>query len=190
MTINLTGLVQKNLGYPALLKMDANTQEVLNDTDLQREDRFSQAAIPAVLIALYKFTRADEAAIMLLNKAKIGDWMTVIHNENAAKVVKVVADYSSLPMDITWNRMNAIARESVRLINEAIGNGGTAMDVKTLMAGQRNNILPFLPAGMQLGALLDDTTLDDRTNKMQGPVSAMMHTIGNQLAGSDSGTSN
>jgi predicted methyltransferase len=185
MAINLTGLIQKNLGYPALLKMDANTQEVVIDSDQPAEERFSQAAIPAVLIALYKFTRADETAEMLLYNGKIGDWMTVIHNGNAEKVIKAVANYASQPTGRTWERMNAIAGEAVRLIKDAIGTGGTAMDVKTLMADQRNYILPYLPAGMQLGALLNDSTLDDRTNKMQGPVSGLMHFIGNQLAGSD-----
>ena len=46
------------------------------------------------------------------------------------------------------------------------------------MHGQRNNILPFLPAELQMGELLHDNTLDDRTNKMEGPVSSIIRAIG------------
>jgi hypothetical protein len=40
-----------------------------------------------------------------------------------------------------------------------------------------------LPAAMQLGYLLNDNAMDDRTNKMEGPVSSFMHTIENKLSG-------
>jgi hypothetical protein len=168
MAINLTSLVQKNLGYPALLKMDAKTREVVIAADLPAEVRFSQAAIPAVLFSFYKFTRANETAEMLLYNGKIGDWMTVIHNGNTEKVIKVVADYSSQPIDGAWEKMNVIAGEAVRLLKKAIGTRGTAVDVKTLMARQRNYILPYLPAEIQLAAMLIESTLEDRINKIKG----------------------
>ncbi|HVX48921.1 MAG TPA: hypothetical protein VHB48_02150, partial [Chitinophagaceae bacterium] len=49
--------------------------------------------------------------------------------------------------------------------------------VSNFMKAQRDNILHYLPASLQIGKLLDDETLDDRTNKMDGPVSGFMHTI-------------
>jgi len=30
---------------------------------------------------------------------------------------------------------------------------------------------------LQIGKLLNDSTLDDRTNKMEGPISGLMHAI-------------
>jgi hypothetical protein len=39
---------------------------------------------------------------------------------------------------------------------------------------------------MQLGDLLKDDSLDDRTNKMEGPISNMMHNIENKLSGGGS----
>jgi len=104
------------------------------------------------------------------------------------EMIQVVADYAGISAEESGNRMNAIAAESVRLIKLDIGEKGTILDLKNLMADQRNFILPYLPAAMQLGAMLDDSTLDDRTNKMQGPVSGLMHAIGNKLAGSDTGS--
>ena len=180
MPINLVSLVQQNLGYPALIKMDANTQEAVIDTSLPAEDRFSQAAIPAVLITIYKYSRADENAEKLLKDEAVPEWMTLMQEKAPGEMIQVVADYG--------NRMNAIAAESVRLIKLDIGEKGTILDLKNLMADQRNFILPYLPAAMQLGAMLDDSTLDDRTNKMQGPVSGLMHAVGNKLAGSDTGS--
>ena len=54
------------------------------------------------------------------------------------------------------------------------------------MSGQRHNILVYLPAALQLGDLLNDNAMDDRTNKMEGPVSNFMHNIENKLSGGGS----
>ncbi|MBK6828902.1 MAG: hypothetical protein IPG86_19525 [Chitinophagaceae bacterium] len=185
MSVNLVSLVQQNLGYPELLKMDANTQEAVIDTALPAEDRFSQAAIPAVLITIYKYSRSDEMAEKLLKDEQVVSWMSEMQKNAPGEMIQVVADYAGIPLEESSNRMNAIAAESVRLIKQDIGEKGTILDLKNLMANQRNFILPYLPASMQLGTMLDDSTLDDRTNKMQGPVSGLMHVIGNKLAGSD-----
>jgi hypothetical protein len=36
----------------------------------------------------------------------------------------------------------------------------------------------YLPAALQIGVLLNDDTLDDATNKMEGPISSLMQKIG------------
>jgi hypothetical protein len=38
---------------------------------------------------------------------------------------------------------------------------------------------------MQLGRLLEDDSLDDRTNKMEGPISNFMHSIENKFSGNE-----
>jgi hypothetical protein len=38
---------------------------------------------------------------------------------------------------------------------------------------------------MKMGDILNDEALDDRTNKMEGPVSGFMHRIENQLSKGD-----
>ena len=58
-----------------------------------------------------------------------------------------------------------------------------ADDVISYMKDQRNNILHYLPAALQLGALLDDDTLDDHTHKMDGPISGLMHSIEKAFSG-------
>ena len=38
---------------------------------------------------------------------------------------------------------------------------------------------------MNLGDVLNDETLDDKTNKMEGPISNMMHKIENNMSDGD-----
>jgi hypothetical protein len=51
-------------------------------------------------------------------------------------------------------------------------------EVKLFFSDQRNNILLYLPAELRMGELLHDNTLDDNTNKMEGPISSLMQSIG------------
>jgi hypothetical protein len=183
MATNILHAIQKNLGYPVLQKIDANTQEVAHK-DTAGEDRFGQAAIPAVLIALYEYTRSDEGSERILHGDVAGSWITLIFNGYVNEAVKKVSVYAEQSFDDSLQKMNAIADEAVRLIKERVGAGGTLTEVKNLLAHQRNDVLPYLPASMQIGSLLNDSTLDDRTNKMQGPISSLMHAIGNGLSGS------
>jgi hypothetical protein len=50
------------------------------------------------------------------------------------------------------------------------------------MNDQRHQVLVYLPAPLQLGDLIHDESLDDRTNKMEGPVSNFMHKIEDKLS--------
>jgi hypothetical protein len=71
--------------------------------------------------------------------------------------------------------MELIAREAIKVINENISTHTSDEAVKTFLIDQRNNILVYIPAGLQIGKVLHDNTIDDRTNKMEGPVSSNMH---------------
>ena len=185
MTINILQKVQQNLEYPALLKVDANTQEVVNGHNSRAEEPFSQAAIPAIIIALYEYSRTDEGAKRILNGGITDNWLLLIFNDHTSKAIEKVSSYSKRPFDKTLANMNAIANECIRIIKEQVGSEGTILHVKELLANQRIEVLPYLPASMQMGELLNDATLDDRTNKMEGPISTLMHIIGNGLSGSD-----
>jgi hypothetical protein len=55
--------------------------------------------------------------------------------------------------------------------------------VRNYMNSQRHNILVYLPAALNIGDVLNDEGLDDKTNKMEGPVSNFMHKIENTLSG-------
>jgi hypothetical protein len=50
--------------------------------------------------------------------------------------------------------------------------------VKDYFINQKNDILLYLLPILKMGDLLHDNTLDDGTNKMEGPISSLMHSLG------------
>ena len=55
-------------------------------------------------------------------------------------------------------------------------------EVKVFFSNQKNNILLYLPAALNMGDLLHDASLDDNTNKMEGPISSLMQSIGSAFS--------
>ena len=103
-------------------------------------------------------------------------------------VVEKVSKYTGNSVDYTSDKMEDIARAAVRVIREHLKNEPSGSSVKDLLTAQRHNILVYLPASLQLGEVLKDETLDDRTNKMEGPVSGVMQSIGQVFSASGGDT--
>ena len=182
MAINLLETVQKNLGYPALQKIDPNTQAVKEDENTPDEDKFSQAAIPAILTAFYKYVQTDDGAADFLRGDYSTDWVNKIFQDNKRDVVKTISSYSMESGAEPVARMNDIADETVRVAKENLPADAGIKEVKLFFSDQRNNILLYLPAALHMGDLLNDDTLDDNTNKMEGPISSLMHSIGSAFS--------
>ena len=83
--------------------------------------------------------------------------------------------------------MNVIAMTAVKRVKENLSVDAAQKEVKTFFKGQINNILLYLPAELNMGDLLHDDTLDDGTNKMQGPVSGIIRNIGDVFSPTPSG---
>ncbi len=178
MSLQLLQTVQQNLGYPALQKVDPNTKEILEDTSTPDEDKFSQAAIPAVLTGMYKYAQTDEGANEILTSIGDEQWISKIFDENKKEAIQIISSYSKQSNEDPLVKMNAIAAEAVRLIREHVGENGTIINVKDNFVNQKNDILLYLLPILKMGDLLHDNTLDDGTNKMEGPISSLMHSIG------------
>lgn len=180
MSINLITEIQRNLSYPELEKIDPNTEEPKHKESDVASKTFSQAAIPAVLTGLYKYVQTDEAAVVILQGQDDRNWVEKFFGEDAGMVVQNIIAYSSNPVDEDYVtvKMNAIATEAIRLIRENIKSDADVKELKTFVTDQRNNILLYLPPELHLGDHLQDNTLDDNTNKMEGPVSSLMQNIG------------
>lgn len=69
-------------------------------------------------------------------------------------------------------------------LKESLSEGPLFGDVKDFLTSQRHNILLYLDPILQLGKYIGDDTIDDSTNKMEGPVSDLMHNIGQIFSGS------
>ncbi len=180
---NIIEAIQKKLGYPALEKIDPNIQETKDKPLKTTEEKLAQSAIPVVLAGFYKYTSTDDGANALVNKGREVRWLDEIFGDQKQNAVEKVAQYAGVSVDEAMADMEQIAREASQLIKEIGGEKHSVEKVKTFMSNHRHNILVYRPAALQAGYLLDDNAIDDRTNKMEGPVSSFMHTIEDKLAG-------
>jgi hypothetical protein len=71
------------------------------------------------------------------------------------------------------------------LVQHEAGTDNPELNVKKVMESQVHNVLTYLPASLHLGNILDDTTLDDRTHKMEGPISSIMQAISSGFNNAD-----
>lgn len=182
---SLIKTIQQNLGYPPLQEIDANTDEPLVNDDAKTKNPLSQAAIPAILAALYQYSRADEAAETIAHGDLSADWLAFIFGDQKETVLVHIADYAGLSADDTIMMLTIIVKESITVIRKEIQPDGGMMAVKELLGESKDDILLYLPASLQIGKLLHDDTIDDSTHKMGGPFSILMHAIGGAFSGSD-----
>ena len=185
MATHLIQTIQETLGYAPLHKISPNSQETKEKWHQTVGENLAQAALPAVLTGIFKFTRNHENCQSLLQSGTNEDWLHILYDGREKQAVEKVANYAGASADETERHMENIADEAISEIKKRLGENATPDNVKDLLNGERHAILAHLPAALQLGTVLKDETLDDRTNKMEGPVSNIMHKIGNTLSGSD-----
>jgi hypothetical protein len=183
MATDLIQQVQQNLDYPPLHKIDPNTERIKTDDRESRPDRFSQATIPATLTALCMYGDSDQGAEAVLHADLSNNWSKVLFADVKEDVVRRIASYSGYSLAEVTDSINQVADESIRLIRERVTENGTKTDVQDLLRGIRNEVLTFLPADLRVGVLLNDPALDDKTHKMEGPVSNLMHKISTIFTG-------
>lgn len=188
MTGNLVEIIQKNLGYSQLKKVDPNVQDTKESVVQSAVDKLGQAAIPAVLTAIYKFSRTEEGATQLIGSEDHEDWLGVIYAGKEEGAVEKISQYAGVTPGEAEGHMENIADESVKVIKDQIGPKPTQEKLRSLLAGQRHSILVYLPAALKMGDLLNDEALDDKTNKMEGPISNLMHKIENSFSKGDEKT--
>ena len=171
MTIDLIEEIRSQLGYKPLPKIDPNTQE---PSSPETPD-IGNAAVPAVLAGFYKGTRSEEAADKLIhtNDENMLHEMFCEHTEEA---IQAVANYARVSPSAAQTEMQNVisATKDVMQKNLKDVSGSSVMSFFT---AQRSNILKHLPVELHMGELINDPAIDDRTNKMEGPMSGFMHTI-------------
>ena len=177
MTTNLVELIQKNLQYPVLHKVDPNIQDIKNRGTGETLELLGQSAIPAVLTGLFILSRTDEGCTKIMASDRIEDSLGVIFKDKEDRVVEKIAQYADVSTNQAESHLENIADESIRLVKENIPDSKDPQRLRQLMDSQQHNILVYLPAELNMGDLLKNETLDDRTNKMEGPVSGFMHRI-------------
>lgn len=174
MLFNLIEKIQQGLGLQPLQKIDPNTQEVKRPENQTVQDYLPQAAIPAVLLGMYKYSRSVEGNTEILNGSD-GNILELIFGDLTPKVVSQVATYTGNDVEYTASAMEKIAEQAAESMRTELKGKVTGNSIKALLTDQRHNILVHLPAGLQLGEIINDDTVDDRMNKMEGPLSSHMH---------------
>jgi hypothetical protein len=182
MAKNIIDIVQEAAGFDTLQKVDPNTQDV-DRSKMTQQDLLGQAIIPTALVGLYKYSREEDNARQILQPASGTVWLDILFEKNREEVIQHVADYADITTDEAATELKLITELAAQKIKENGGKSGK--EIKDYMTQQRNNILHYLPGALQVGDMLHDNTLDDRTHKMDGPVSSTMHKIEKIFAGSD-----
>lgn len=186
MSINILQELRKNVGMEPLLKVDPNTQEVKVPSDKEKENKLMQAIVPAVVAGLYDCARSEEGLNFLAGTSSTLDWLTLLFGNNAPEVKQRLANYSNNSEDSVQTHFNSVAAEGTKILRSNASENDRKVSIRDIAGAQRDWFLPYLPAELHIGKLLDDNTLDDRTNKMEGPVSSFMHKIETLLTGQES----
>ncbi len=175
MAINLVESVQQKLNVEKLQKINPDTSKIIDAE--KPSNKFYQLAIPVVLTGLYSFTRINEDNRDILNM-KSGNLLSSLFGENNNTVMAKIADITKTPPDEIKEKLEKIAGAIISTMKENLSDKSLDSDVKDFLTGQRHNILLYLDPALQLGKYIEDETIDDSTNKMEGPVSNLMHNIG------------
>jgi len=181
--MNIPEQIQQLLKYPALQVIDANTGLPENEAEF---DALSQSTLITFLAGLYKATRTTEAAFLINRQETATDLLSTIFTKEEDITAKI-ALYANETADTVNRKLNEIANGFLSIDEYNSKDEGTSEDdnLKTKLTSQRHEILKYLPGKLKIGALLNDNTLGDNTNKMEGPVSSLMHKIENVFSSGD-----
>ena len=183
MSTTIIDLMAKKEGMDTLPKIDPNTQSI-SAKEGQEVNLLSQAGISSVLAAFYKYSRDENNAEAILQSNEITEWPDKLFGHNKSNLIVKIASYAGVSAAQAKAKVNKVIADFIQVIKEVV-NDSSGKSVKSILTEERSNILLHLPAVLGIGKMIDDTTLDDRTNKMEGPVSGLMHTIEKTFAGSD-----
>ncbi|MBC7934802.1 MAG: hypothetical protein H7Y86_05500 [Rhizobacter sp.] len=186
MAENIVTRVMDKFQIESFIKIDPNTEkEERPGADAgANSTQFEQALVTAVLAGLYKYGSTDEGARNLFttdNTSLLNEFF-IDHKDD---VTNGLATYGNVSAYQVNQLMEGVTTESIAAVKEAVGADAKPESIRSYIAGQRHNILVYLPPDLHFGKLIGDNILDDRTNKMEGPVSSFMHWIENLFAEKD-----
>jgi len=171
--INIVETIQKNIGFSALEKIDPNTQDVKSKEKAYQTNSLGQAAIPSVICAMVNYILLNKPSKSFLEQKNFVLLLTIFDNK-LPEIIERISEYAGVAITNTEQEMIFIANETARVILENTHNDN---EVYQFASQHKNEVLLYLPAALRTGELLNNNNLDDRTNKMEGPISSLMHSI-------------
>lgn len=181
MTLDIVQTVAQRNEISSLPKIDPNTQDIAENAE-EHADKLSQAAISGVLVGLYKYSRIEQQAANILSDSFFHTWQQEVLGEKKEAFISNVASYSGVSREEAVAKLDSVFSGTIAVIRENATDPAGSF-IKNLFTQQRKNILSHLPAAIGMGEALEDNSLDDRTNKMEGPVSNIIHNIEKAFTG-------
>jgi hypothetical protein len=173
--MNIIETIQKNLGFDALKKIDPNTQETAGEDTVMGNSAIAQAGIPAILLGIYN--KLEENTDINAISGEPGNLLAGIFGKSSDRIVKKIDNYSKIKDKHSEQQLEHIASESLRVVKEHVGTNTDENSVRNFVAKNKPDTLLYLPASLELGTVLNNNNLDDRTGKMEGPVSTFMRRV-------------
>jgi hypothetical protein len=173
--MNIIETIQKSLGFDALKKIDPNTQETTGVNTAMGNSAIAQAGIPTVLLGIYN--KLEENPDINALSATTGNLLEIIFGKSTDIVVRQIDNYSKIKDKHSAQQLEHIACESLRVVKENIGDNTDEVSVRKFLAKNKPDTLLYLPPSLELGTILKNNNLDDRTGKMEGPVSTFMRRV-------------
>ena len=180
--MNLVEDVQQKLNVDELQKIDPDTGNVKEAGSLKGSNAFYQLAIPAVLAGLYRFTRTTKDNLDIFNVSS-GNLLSSFFDDHEGNVISRLSEITGVAPKESVQRLRTIAETAVSSLKENLSENPTKEDIASYLTGQRHSILMYLHPSLHIGQQLRDDTIDDSTNKMEGPITDFMHTIGQVFSG-------
>ncbi len=182
--MNIIETVQKNLGFSGLKKIDPNLQASTDQHIEIGNNALAQAAIPAILIGIYNNLEQNPDPGIL--DSHEGKKFKKIFGPTSDIVEKKIFDYSKIQDKNSSQELEHITAESMRVIKEKIGERASESSLRNFVAKNKKDALLFLPPSLDLGTILRNDNLDDRTGKMEGPISGLVRRVEEIFNTSDS----
>jgi len=181
--MNLSQDLQEFLKYPALQKIDPTTGR---PEDENLYDIVSQSVLVVFLTGLYEATRTKENAVLIQEQKTTKDLLNKMFNNKAA-VLTHITEFTKNDDNYINTKLEEVANGYLQVIQQSEYAAALEKEkgLEDLLSSERHKILLFLPSGLKTGELFNHKTIDDNTNKMEGPVSTLMNKIGDAFSGDD-----
>lgn len=172
--------IQEQLNYHPFQQIDAATGA---PADMQSFNALEQAVTVTFLAAVYKSTRLKENAAIIAKKTDAGKLLNLLFDDKF-DAYQAIADYSNQPLEPVKLQLTKVAGALINIVQQQ-PQETRAEYLQSTFTSERDHILTLIPSQLKIEKLLNDDTINDNTNKMQGPVSTLMHKIENTFSTSD-----
>lgn len=153
-------------------KIDVNDPDLHQTIHPGKAEALAQAAIPSVLIgALIYLAKQQEPSAYVPG-------MDTVFAQKSPEIVQAIAQYAHTSDD----EAGAYISKAIAALNQiaAEDHRGEGPAFMKALENQQSDILKYLPSDLNLGATLGLNLIDDRTHKMEGPLSSIANYFFNE----------